>query len=325
MELRLLFQRKRTMSNINELPVSTTMSFHSNSTRCVADFYRPAGAGPFPVVVMAHGLGGTRGMRIPAFAQRFMVAGYACLAFDYRHFGDSDGEPRQLLDIKHQLEDWHAAIAHARSLPDVDPERVAIWGTSFGGGHVLTIASEDPQVAAVISQCPFTDGLASSLVTQPLVSIKLTALAVLDRVGSMLGAKPVMAALAGLPGETAFMTSPDSWSGYHGLIAPGASYRNEIAARFALDIIRYYPGRRTPSIQAPVLFSVCDPDSVAPAKATLRHAERAPHHEIKRYPYGHFAIYVGKPFEEVVADQVDFLLRTVPVAQKKTKSEQRPR
>ncbi|KTC37156.1 alpha/beta hydrolase [Pseudomonas sp. ABAC61] len=299
------------MNTIPNLLTPTTIGFLSGGSRCVADFYRPLGAGPFPVVVMAHGLGGTRKMRLPAFAERFVAAGYACLVFDYRHFGDSEGEPRQLLDIARQLEDWKAAIAHARSLSEVDPERIVIWGTSFGGGHVLATAA-DVRVSAVISQCPFTDGLASSLATEPLVSIRLTVLALIDRIGSWFGTAPVLVQLAGRPGETAFMTSPDTWDGYKALLAPDAPPPNEAAARFALDIIRYYPGRRTSRIQAPVLFCVCDPDSVAPAKQTLRHAQRTPRHEIKRYAYGHFEIYVGDAFEKVVCDQLDFLSRTVP-------------
>ena len=300
------------MNTITSPMAPTTMQFRSGRSRCVADFYRPQGVGPFPVVVMAHGLGGTRKMRLPAFAEQLVAAGYACLLFDYRHFGDSDGEPRQLIDIDRQLEDWKAAIAHARSLSDVDAARVIIWGTSFSGGHVLATAAEDEKLTAVISQCPFTDGLASGLAAEPLVSLKLTVLALRDRLGALFGLSPVRVPLAGRPGETAFMTSLDSWSGYHGLIAVGANIRTDATARFALDIIRYFPGRRTPRIQAPVLFCVCDPDSVAPARQTLRHARRAPRHEIKRYGYGHFDIYVGKAFEQVISDQLEFLSRVVP-------------
>lgn len=300
------------MKTITNLMNPTTMQFSSGGLRCVADFYRPHGTGPFPVLVMAHGLGGTRKMRLPAFAERFVAAGYACLLFDYRHFGESEGEPRQLINIDRQLEDWKASIAHARGLSDVDPTRVVIWGTSFSGGHVLAIAAEDEKLAAVISQCPFTNGLASGLATEPLVSLKLTGLALMDRIGALFGRAPILVPLAGRQGETAFMTSPDSWDGYHGLIPIGAHIRTDATARFALDIIRYFPGRRTPRIKAPVLFCVCDPDSVAPASQTLRHARRAPHHEVRRYPHGHFDIYVGEAFEQVISDQINFLNRVVP-------------
>jgi dienelactone hydrolase len=290
--------------------------FPSQGEQCSAWLYLPVAKRPAPVIVMAHGLGGTRVMRLDAFAERFCAAGYACLVFDYRHFGDSDGQPRQLLDVQKQLQDWKAAIAFARSRHDVDASRVVIWGTSFGGGHVLATAAEDPKLAAVISQCPFTDGLASSLALNPASSLKVTALAMRDQIGAWLGAEPVMVNTAGHPGEAALMTAPDAMPGYLGLLPSGRTgeFPNYVAARFGLQIIRYFPGRRAANIRCPVLFCVCEGDSVAPAAATLRHARRAPKGEVKKYADGHFDIYVGEAFERVVADQIAFLRRTVPQA-----------
>ncbi|MBU57725.1 MAG: alpha/beta hydrolase [Alcanivorax sp.] len=292
--------------------INSAIQFESGGSVCRGDLYVPDTAGRRPVIIMAHGLGGTRNMRLPAFAERFVAQGYACLLFDYRHFGDSDGEPRQILDIKKQLQDWKAAIKYIRGLEQADPDRVILWGTSFSGGHVLATAAEDSRIAAVISQCPFTDGLASTLATEPLVSAKLTARALRDRTGALMGASPVMAAVAGRPGEIAFMTAPDAWDGYMNLAPEGVKVRNEVAARFALDIVRYYPGRKTTAIQAPVLYCVCDNDTVAPAKQTLRHARRTPRHEIRHYEAGHFEIYLGEAFERVVADQIAFLRKWCP-------------
>src|SRR6185312_1427407 len=152
------------------------ITFRSGGVDCAAWLYLPASRGPFATIVMGHGLGGIRRMRLDAFAERFQAAGYACLVFDYRHFGASGGEPRQLLDINRQLEDWAAAIGFARTLEGVDPERVVLWGTSFGGGHVIVAGARDERVAAVIAQCPFTDGPASVLAAHPLSLIKATAL-----------------------------------------------------------------------------------------------------------------------------------------------------
>jgi hypothetical protein len=206
-------------------------------------------------------------------------------------------------------------VAYARVCPQVDGRRVALWGTSFGGGHVLSTAAALPGISAVISQCPFTNGLASGLAVNPVSSAKVMARALRDQAGAWLGAAPVMVAAAGRPGDTALMTAPDVESGYLGLLPPGEVDRfpNEVAARFALQIVRYFPGLKTPKIACPVLFCVCDTDSVAPAKPTLFHARRAPKGEIKRYPDGHFDIYVGEAFEQVVKDQIEFLHRHVPV------------
>lgn len=289
--------------------------FPSGDLQCAAWLYRPEGNRPAPVIVMAHGLGGTRVMRLDAFAERFTAAGYACLVFDYRHFGASQGEPRQLLDVQRQLEDWKAAVAFVRQRPDVDAARVVLWGTSFSGGHVLATSAGDARLAAVISQCPFTDGLASSLALNPVSSVKVTALALRDQLGAWFGRPPVMVHTAGHKGEAALMTAPDAMPGYLGLLPAGAAsvFPNYVAARFGLQIIRYFPGRMAAQIACPVLFCVCETDTVAPAKATLRHAARAPQGEIKRYREGHFDIYVGQAFERVVADQLEFLRRHVPV------------
>ena len=113
------------------------VTFASGGDRCAAWVYVPEGEGPFACVVLAHGWSGVREQRLDAFAERFASAGYAAVVFDYRHFGASTGEPRQLLDIGRQLDDWRAAIAFARSLPEVDPQRVGLWGSSFSGGHVM--------------------------------------------------------------------------------------------------------------------------------------------------------------------------------------------
>lgn len=284
------------------------LQFTSGDDLISAWLYRPAGDGPAPLLVMAHGLGAVRSMRLDAYAERFSAAGYACLVFDYRNFGDSEGRPRQVLDVGMQLADWAAAVAYARTLPGIDPDRIALWGTSFAGGHVIATAARLPGIAAAVAQCPFTDGLASArTITNPFVAARITARVVRDLLARRRGRPPVMVPTAGRPGEVALMNTPDAYAGYLRLVPDGVELRNEVAARIALQVFGYRPGRETPKIECPILFCVCEADSVAPASATLRHAARAPRGEIKLYPEGHFAIYVDDAFERVVADQIAFL------------------
>ncbi|MCW8873395.1 MAG: alpha/beta hydrolase [Xanthomonadales bacterium] len=288
------------------------ISFESAGQHCRGWLYLPVAAGPHPVIVMAHGFGAVKEMGLDAYAERFAQAGYACLVFDYRHFGASDGEPRQLLDIDSQLQDWASAIACARGRDELDQERVVLWGTSFAGGHALVAGARDGSVAAVISQCPFTDGPASVRVMEFRVLLRVSWLALRDAVGSLFGRAPVLVPSAGEPGSTAMMTAPDVVPGYLGLVPDGFEFRNEVAARIALHVLFYRPGRSAAKLQCPVLFCVCDADSVAPTGATLSHAARAPRGEIKRYPEGHFDIYTGEPFERVTTDQLEFLRRHIP-------------
>jgi dienelactone hydrolase len=288
--------------------------FNSGSDRISAWLYRPASDGDAPLLVMAHGLGAVRTMRLDAYAERFREAGYACLVFDYRNFGDSEGAPRQLLDIRMQLQDWMVAVAYARTLPGIDPNRIGLWGTSFSGGHVIATAARLPGIAAVVSQCPFTDSVASLGAVDPLISARLTALAARDLITARFGGTPVMVQTAGLPGEVALMTAPDAYPGFLGLVPDGVELRNEVAARIGLRLLPYRPGRLAAKVPCPILFCICETDTVAPSGPTRRYAATAPRGEIKLYPEGHFEIYVGDAFERVLTDQLDFLQRNLLTA-----------
>src|SRR6059058_1918849 len=162
------------------------VAFTSSGDECRAWLFMPGAERP-PLVILGHGLGATREYGLEPFARRFADAGIAALVFTYRHFGDSGGEPRQLLDIERQLDDWAAALAYARGLPDVDADRVAIWGTSLAGGHVIEAAARDGRVAAVVSQCPFADGAASVLAMDPRSSTQVTIQAMRDQLARLRG------------------------------------------------------------------------------------------------------------------------------------------
>ena len=309
------------MTMDTSLPERSEVHFPSGSEQCHAWLYLPvatAQATPPPVIVMAHGLGAVKALRLAAFAERFQAAGYACLVFDYRHFGESEGAPRELLSLGRQRADWRAAVAFARSLPEVDSERTVVWGTSFGGGHAIVTAAEDADIVAGIAQCPFTDGIASARQLSPVGNARLGVAAAKDHLARLAGRPPVRVKVAARPGEVGLMDRPDVVEGSLRLLhASGLSeedFRNDVPARVAFEIPLDAPGRRVSDVRCPILFCVCDADSVAPAKATLRHAAKASQGTVHRYPVGHFDIYVGEEFERVVADQLSFLATHVPIS-----------
>ena len=285
------------------------VSFTSGDDTCAAWLYVPAGVTSPPVVILGHGLGATREMRLDAFAERFAQAGIAALAFTYRHFGDSGGQPRQLLSIKRQLADWDAAIAYVKDRRDVDGTRIAVWGSSFGGGHSITVASRHPELRAAVAQCPFTDGLASALALGPAAFLKALPAVAKDFVCMIGGRAPVMIPLAGAPGSLALMNAPDALPGYQALVPADTTFRNEVAARVTPTIMAYRPGREVKKINFPILFCVSNTDTVTPPTQTLRYARTAPRGEIKRYDAGHFDFYIGDAFDALVGDQLDFLTR----------------
>lgn len=278
----------------------------SGGTTLAAWLYRPDGDGPHPAVVLAHGFGAPKAARLDRYAERFTEAGFAALVFDYRHFGDSGGEPRQLLSVNRQLEDWRAAVAYARDHEDIEAERVALWGTSFAGGHVIEVAADDPSIAAVVSQVPFADGLRTALRLPFLSSLKVTFAALLDLVRSAFGGEPVRIPLVGPPGSLAAMATPDAESGYRRLFE-AVDCREDVLARIGLRVPTYRPVTSAGDVRCPLLVQAGEDDDLTPASAAERIAERAPRGRFSLLPTGHFEPYFEPWFDEVVDEQVAFL------------------
>ena len=294
----------------------TDVEFDSGGTTCRAWLYRPdtptpRGDAGRPCVVMAHGFGATRDASLEPYALAFVAAGMVVLLFDYRHFGASDGEPRQLVSVRRQLEDYSNAVAFARNLDGVDACRIAVWGTSFSGGHALTLAARIPGLAAAVAQCPMMDGLAAVRGIARYAGLgqllRLTAHGLLDLCLAPFGRTHCIPTV-GPPGSLAMMSSPDADAGYRALAPPG--FRFEIAARIALFAGLYRPVRHAARAACPVLVQICTLDSVAPAAAAEEAVRRlGTNGEVRRYPIGHFEPYFGASFDRSVADQVEFLGR----------------
>lgn len=281
----------------------------TNGGQLAAYVYRPDSPGQdVPCIVMAHGFSATRDDGLPAYAEAFRDAGYAVVLFDYRHFGASTGQPRQLLDIGRQREDYRTVVAWARGLDGVDPEQIVLWGSSFSGGHVLAVAATDPRIAAVISQAPFTDAVAALLAVPLKILPSMTLAGLRDQIGAWRGHPPRLLPAIGEPGTVAAMTSPGAKRGFEAMLAPDSLWRNEFTARLMLRFAFDRPGRRTAQLHMPLLLCVCDGDTTTPPGPTIRAAHRAPRGELRRYPYGHFDIYEDP---QVKTDQIDFLRRVL--------------
>jgi dienelactone hydrolase len=282
--------------------------FASDGTECAAWHY-PGTNGA--CVVMAGGGAVTKEPGTDPFAKRFHEAGFSVLAFDYRRLGESGGLPRQVIRIKDQLADWQAAITFASALPEVDPDRLAIWGFSLSGGHVLTTAARDPRLAAAIAQTPNADGPAASRSAsrhqRPLAMLRLIARALLD---TLRRRRPLLVPLTGEPGTVAFLSTPDGLDADRAL-NPGNRYpewQQEVAARSVLPIVAYRPGRHAARIGVPLLVLVADQDETALAEPAAAAAGRAPRGELARMPGGHYEPFLGG-HERAVETELAFLRR----------------
>lgn len=294
-------------------------TFLSRGVECAIRVYRPNSANPvaIPVIVMAHGFGAVRALRLYAYAEAFAAAGYAVAVFDYRGFGESSGTPRQLLDVAMQHQDWRAALAYARSLPGIDPDRIVAWGTSFGGGHVISVAGQGEPLAAIIAQVPHVSGPAAVRATG-LAGLRLGPSGVRDQLSAWTGREPVYVNSVGKRGEIAVMTSPDAIPGMNKLIEDSGlkpdDYPATVAARIALKIGLYSPKRWAKGITCPALVQIADSDAVTPRHVAEAAAAQMAAPTVRVYSAGHFDPYVEPLFTTVIADQLAFLREHVPVA-----------
>jgi uncharacterized protein len=255
-----------------------------------------------------HGFSATRDEQLDRYGERFAGAGLAALAFDFRHFGSSGGQPRQLLDLRSQYEDCDAALGYLRDFGDIDSTRLAIWGTSFAGGHAIDAAARLPWLKAAISQIPFTDGAAPAPGMTPSKAGWAVRVGLRDQLRAVLGREPYLIPVLGPPGTRALITSEDAWTGFRVLVPKHSEWRNEIAARVLLRLPTHRPVKRAKRVSSPLLVQIVELETVVPNGPATRTARRATRGILKRYSgMHHFDVYTGEGFETLVADQVAFL------------------
>lgn len=297
-------------------PAPLKLRFPSGDGECAGDLYLPEddhhpkgrgdGVAP-PVVILAHGIGAERGFGLAPFAEHFVARGMAVLVFDYRHFGGSSGEPRQLVSPARQVEDYLAAMAFVRGDPRLDGSRIGLWGTSFSGGHVLMAAAQTPEgLRAVVSQIPFVSGLSSTLAYPLRYHLPAIALGIADTLKGWLGGRRITVPVV-RKGGLALLASPDSYDGYMAIVENGSSWSGRVPARVFLEILRYHPIRKAARVRTPTLILGATRDQICPIPATRRTAARIDGARFREFPIGHFDAYRGEWFDRFATLEGEFL------------------
>ena len=255
-----------------------------------------AGTGGAPAVVMAHGFSAVKEMYLDQFAEVFSAAGMNVVVFDHRNFGASDGEPRQEIDPWDQVRDYRDAITYASTLPEVDADRIGIWGSSYSGGHVLVVAAIDRRVKAVICQVPLISGHDNlrALVRADFIA-GFRQLFDADRLARFRGEPPAMVPVVDAdPLAPSALPTPDSWEWFTETGKSRApAWRNEVTLRSVELFTEYEPGTYLPWISpTPLLMLVARGDHLVPAELAIAAFDTA--HEPKKLvilPGGHFEAY----------------------------------
>lgn len=298
-----------------------SITFDSEGVGCTGWLYRPDRPRSAPLVVMGPGLTAERTFGYPALAEGLAERGVATFLFDYRRFGDSDGDPRGLVSIPDQLDDWIAAISRALELDGVDASRVALWGHSLGGGHALRIAAADDRVDAVVAHSPIVDGSAVLRSNGSPWLVRAMAAGIRDRVTGLAGRPnriPIM------PPETdssedalleegvsvgdgsvspqpvpsqedvsPFALLPDQTEAdaFEQLIPLRSNWENTVPARVVLDLWRYRPGAVAAEIDVPTLLVTGADDPIVPASSVARVSRALSAGTFLALPTGHFALF----------------------------------
>jgi fermentation-respiration switch protein FrsA (DUF1100 family) len=274
------------------------IEFDAEGTTLRGWLYVPDGAhGPAPTVVMSHGYSAVKELFLDAFAEVFAEAGMCALVYDNRCLGASDGEPRQEIDPWAQVRDYRHAITYARTRPEVDRDRIGVWGSSYSGAHVLVVGAIDRRVKCVVAQVPLISGHANA---RRLVRADLLAptreMFDADREARYRGEPPAMLPVVAPEGEPCALPTADSYEWFTTSGAERApTWVNECTLRSVEMFWEYEPGTYLPWISpTPLLMVVAAGDHLTVSDLAIDAFERA--REPKRLeilPAGHFDAYVA--------------------------------
>ncbi|MEP5231412.1 MAG: alpha/beta fold hydrolase [Alloalcanivorax sp.] len=286
---------------------SQRTGFYSDGTWCAATLHRPAKATAetLPAILMLHGWGGIQDALTVPYYEEFTRAGYAVMTFDYRGWGDSAGLPRHVISARQRVADGDAALAFLKSLPGIDPRRIVLWGSSFGGGHVVELAAEHPELAGAIAQVPMLDGMAAvrAVPLPRLLRFGLYATADLLKPG-----QPIYLPVVSEPGAFSSMDRDDAGKALQlAETSIGRRYDNRVAARSMMTMGPYRPFKRLKDIRIPTLLLGANQDSVAPfVERAIREVNNS-NLTIASIDANHFEPYFEPAFSGVIRQQLLFL------------------
>lgn len=257
-----------------------------DGTPLAAFLYIPdTGDGPFPAIVLSHGFGAVKEMALDQYADVFCAAGFACLVYDHRNTGSSGGTPRGEIDPWQQVSDMRDAITYVGSRPEVDSDRIGLWGTSYAGGHCLVVAATDRRVKCVVAVVPTISGRQNT--TRALTADGYATFVREvneERLARQRGEEPRMIPIS-VEGSESY-----EWSKVAGV---GTTYVNSCTLLSRANRAAYEPGGYIAAVSpTPLLLALMTHDATCLTDVQLEAYSSA--HEPKRlemFPGGHYAPY----------------------------------
>ena len=279
--------------------------FYSEGAKIAGHLYLPESfdAGRrYPALVLCHGFAGIKEALLPPFAEGFSKNGFVVLTFDYRGFGGSEGERGWLIPSL-QVKDIRNAITYMETLPEIDPEKIALWGSSFGGANAICVTAADKRVKAVIAQLTFGSG--ERVVTGGLKPEEKEKLfATLSKISQRLVKqnKNMMMSL------NQILSDADSEEFFGKIIAEHPKINVKIPFLFVKESIEYKPEDVIGKITVPVMILGAEKDIVNPPAESKILFEKAnePKELVMIKDATHYQVYSGAKFEEAFKAEMEF-------------------
>lgn len=279
-------------------------SVHTLSDGIALTLHTPSDSnGKTPVIVLCHGFCGIREILLPPFAEAFAGAGFAAITFDYRGFGDSEGERGRLVP-EMQIADIQSVVNWARQQPELDAQRIGLWGTSFGGCHVFAAAAKDAQIKCVVSQMAFADG--EAIVTGHMDDEEKHAfIATLDKMAE----KQKTNGKEMFVGVNRVLSDTESKAFFEENRAQYPKMDIKIPFLTVRETLHYKPAEAAAMVNCPSLIVIAGQDTVNPPEQgwALYEAIGSVTKNLYVQPDArHYDIYTGAVFQQVIEVQTDW-------------------
>ncbi|BEC03331.1 TPA: UilS family quorum-quenching N-acyl-homoserine lactonase [Escherichia coli] len=279
------------------------ISTHKISEGITLTTRSPSGGKKRPAIILCHGFCGIREILLPQFAEVFTQAGFVTITFDYRGFGDSDGERGRLIP-EMQIDDIVTVINWAKEQPFIDKERVGLWGTSLGGGHVFGAAVKGGGVKCIVSQLAFADG--EKNITHHMSSEEkkefISTLEKLDAVKKASGREKFVSITRVLNDNESKKFFEENRTQY-----PDMDIK--IPFLTVKEMLDYKPVQYAAQVTCPSLIVVAEKDTVNPKEQGIELYNSVMHEDKQLYFVNnarHYDTYSGEYFDEISAVETEW-------------------
>jgi pimeloyl-ACP methyl ester carboxylesterase len=280
------------------------IEFKSKEIVCRGDFYISENYNG-KIIVMGHGFAAERGFSLDKFVLPFCESGFNVLLFDYRCFGDSDGDISQLVSIRMRIEDWESAVQYAKTRSK-ENKNIILWGLALSAGHAINLAAKDEDIIGIIATTPLVSGLGAVLNMRIFSVLRLTCHGVLDIAKRLFGLSPHRIPMVSKDDKLCILAN--SYDDYMSLITdPKSTWKNAVPASIVLELPFYNPTLVASKVKCPALLIGGTNDELAPCHYARKVASKMPKGEYIELECNHFEPITGDAFSETLTHQLKFL------------------